>query len=51
MGIVTKIKLRLHDVSDVLTGIMIIPETPEYNTWSVQYKTAPQSAGQSGSTA
>jgi hypothetical protein len=33
LGVVTKIKFQLHDVSDALTGLMMIPDTPNHSNW------------------
>jgi hypothetical protein len=33
LGILTKIKLRLHDISDAVSGLMVLPDTHELTTW------------------
>ncbi|GFH06217.1 FAD-linked oxidase, partial [Haematococcus lacustris] len=33
MGVVTKIKFRLDDVSDAVTGTMVFPDDPEHKMW------------------
>ncbi|KAJ9534718.1 hypothetical protein QJQ45_013085 [Haematococcus lacustris] len=33
MGVVTKIKFRLDDVSDAVTGTMVFPDDPEHTMW------------------
>jgi hypothetical protein len=33
MGVVARIKFRLHDVSDAVTGVMMFPDDPQHKNW------------------